>query len=110
MCVYTLKSLELAPGRLLLQLTVYVHSGDQPPSTDINSGRRDTTTMCESSLTVNISLAVHLSAALPASARILKRCGLGQPWFMCFSASGAVVDYCTCQRVSVLSTKKCRCT
>lgn len=55
-CVYVLRSLAFAPGGL--QLIVYVNSGDQPPSTDINSGKRDTTTMCECSLTVNISLAV----------------------------------------------------
>lgn len=72
MCVYTSKSLASAPGELLLQPIVYVHSGDQPPSTHINSGERDTTTMRECSLTVNISLAVHLSAALPASGHNLK--------------------------------------
>lgn len=58
MCVYVLRSLAFAPGGLLLQLIVYVHSGDQPPSTDINSGKRDKITMCECSLIVNISLAV----------------------------------------------------
>jgi len=32
MRVYVLRSLPLAPGGLLLQLLIYVHSGDQPPS------------------------------------------------------------------------------
>lgn len=58
LCVYAPSSLAFAAGGLPLQPTVYVHSADQPPSTDINSGKRNTTTMCECSLTVNISLAV----------------------------------------------------
>lgn len=58
LCVYAPSSLVFAAGGLPLQPTVYVHSADQPPSTDINSGKRNTTTMCECSLTVNISLAV----------------------------------------------------
>lgn len=86
MSVYMLKGLALAPGRLLLHLIVYVHCGDPPPSTDINSGKRDRTTMCECSLTVNISLAMHLSAALPASIDTVKK-GEGsdrfrQRWFV----------------------------
>lgn len=58
MCVYVLSSLAFAPGGLLLRPTVYVHSGDQPLLSDINSARTDTAAMCECSLTVNISLAV----------------------------------------------------
>lgn len=78
MSVYMLKGLALAPGRLLLHLIVYIHCEDPPPSTDINSGKRDRTTMCECSLTVNISLAMHLSAALPASIDIVEKKGRAQ--------------------------------
>ncbi|KAI4821025.1 hypothetical protein KUCAC02_028977, partial [Chaenocephalus aceratus] len=39
------RSLVLAPGGLPSQLVVYVPAGDQPPSSNINSGKRDTTTM-----------------------------------------------------------------
>lgn len=95
MCVYVLSSLAFAPGGLLLQPTVYVHSGDQPPSTDINSGERDTTTMCECSLTVNISLAVSCP---PCQHSHFKKV-----WSQTdFDSVGL-----TCQRLSALSAKIC---
>ncbi|KAK1893275.1 RNA polymerase II C-terminal domain phosphatase-like 3, partial [Dissostichus eleginoides] len=43
--VFCQRSLVLAPGGLPSQLVVYVPAGDQPPSSNINSGKRDTTTM-----------------------------------------------------------------
>lgn len=57
-CVYMSNGLAFAAGGLLLWLVVYVRTADRPPSTDIGSSERDTTAMCESSITVNISLAV----------------------------------------------------
>lgn len=57
-CVYMSNGLVFAAGGLLLRLAVYVRPADRPPSTDIGSGERDTTAMCERSVTVNISLAV----------------------------------------------------
>lgn len=91
MCVYVLRSWAFAPGGLLLQQIVYVHSGDQPPSTDINSGKRDTTTMCECSLTVNISLAVgcppcqHSHFKKGVGSDRFRRCR-----FTCYGTSGTL--------------------
>lgn len=43
-CVFTRGAARrVAAGGLPLQPTVYVHSGERPPSTDINSGKRNTT-------------------------------------------------------------------
>lgn len=84
-CVYVLSSLAFAPGGLLLRPTVYVHSGGQPPSTDINSGKRDRTTMCECSFTVNISLAVSCPLCQHSHSRkVWPQCGFNLSKSKCY--------------------------
>lgn len=71
-CVFTRGAARrVAAGGLPLQPTVYVHSGDRPPSADINSGKRNTTAMRECSPTVNISLAVSCPPCQRSLARSL---------------------------------------
>lgn len=99
----------VAAGGLPLQPTVYVHSGERPPSTDINSGKRNTTdharvfSHCKYFLSCQLPSLPVLACSLACSLLNPRPPPKPSPWTLCKLVAPEVFSNCTLSRCTCTS-------